>query len=284
MLLTEALRLEDIFRKKGWENYEGWRLSLNRLGDLISVLNEEERYLLFQLLENYCWAPNEVYNSFFLKALNRIPPNVLSGKKNIFFVPIYKKRDSETNGIKSSLGLLYLSKAGFIRLYERYEGMNIIPLASHNELTKYIEKNNIDMSSSLIIYCDDFMGTGKTVIECMEWVKSESDFTENDIIILGLIGMSVAQSRIEEMGYHCYFGMTVSKGITDYFRGEEIERYKEIMQNLEKNVEMNQQYSLGYEQSEATVSMIRTPNNTFPVFWNNFRRGKTAVKPVFPRF
>jgi hypothetical protein len=51
------------------------------------------------------------------------------------------------------------------------------------------------------------------------------------------------------------------------------------MKDIEKKINIRGEFSLGYKQSESLISMIRTPNNTFPVFWekNDF------FKPPFER-
>lgn len=280
----QLLELEELFERKGWMRFTGYRMALSRVGDLISTLNEEERFLINQILERYLWAPNEVYNALFLKALNSIPPNKFEGIKNLVFIPIYKKTDNEKKKIKSSLGISYLANAGFIRYYERYEGLNIIPLADHKVLDKRLTSGNLSLDDSLIIYCDDFIGSGKTVTDCLEWVVSESSLENKDIIVLGLVGMSAGFVRITETNESCYFGETVNRAISDSFSNSEISKYINLMIEMESDVDCSSDYSLGYQKSEAAVSMIRTPNNTFPIFWSHFKRKEPFCKPIFPRF
>lgn len=47
-------------------------------------------------------------------------------------------------------------------------------------------------------------------------------------------------------------------------------------------MEVNEEFQFGYDHSEALVKMIRTPNNTFPVYWLQKRGGAVPVVP-FPR-
>jgi hypothetical protein len=53
------------------------------------------------------------------------------------------------------------------------------------------------------------------------------------------------------------------------------------MEHIEKNLDIPDDYLFGYKKSEALVTMIRTPNNTFPVFWYNKKNEDNAP---FPRF
>ncbi|WP_396601252.1 hypothetical protein [Algibacter sp. R77976] len=282
MDVNQLIELQEFFERKGWTKFQGHKHALNRIGDLISTLNEEEQYLISQILDRYLWAPNEEYNALFLRALNRMPPAKFEGIKNIIFIPISKKTDM--GKIKSSLGIAYLSKASFIKYYPRYENLNIIPLKNHLVLQDKIDKGHINLQDSLIIYCDDFIGSGKTVKDCLTWVLSECVLEIENINILGLVGMASGLSNISAKYQSCFFGETVQRAITDYFNGSESIKYKDIMIEMERDIDCHRDYSLGFKKSEAAVSMVRTPNNTFPIFWNSFKRKEPHCKPIFPRF
>jgi len=279
---AQLIELEELFERKGWTKFVGYKHALNRIGDLVSTLNDDEEYLINQILDRFLWAPNEQYNTLFLRALNRIPPNKLDGIRNLIFIPIYKKTDK--GKIKSSLGIAYLSKAGFVKYYPRYESLNILPLEDHHELERRLNDGKINLSESLVIYCDDFIGSGKTVMDCLTWVVDESSIKMENIVVLGLVGMSFGYNKIVEINEFCYFGETVSRAISDSFNESETSRYIELMIEMENDVDCNKNYSLGYNKSEAAVSMIRTPNNTFPIFWSSFKRKEPFCKPIFPRF
>ena len=282
MDVNQLFVLEEFFERKGWTKFTGHKHALNRIGDLMSTLNEEECFLISQILDRFLWAPNEEYNTLFLRALNRIPPSKFIGIKNLVFVPIFKKTDE--GKIKSSLGVAYLSKAGFIKYYSRYEELNIIPLKNHRDLQKNIDNGNFSLDDSLIVYCDDFIGTGKTVIDCLDWVISECSLEIENITILGLAGMSSGLNKILEINQACYFGETVQRAITDSFNDAEIPKYIKVMLDMGLDIDCKSHYSLGFKKSEAAVSMIRTPNNTFPIFWNSFKRKEPYCKPIFPRY
>lgn len=279
---NELLELEEFFERKGWTKFTGYRHALNRIGDLLSTLDDEETYLVNQILDKFLWAPNELYNQLFLRALNSIPPSKFEGVNKIVFIPIFKKSDE--GKIKSSLGISYLSKASFIKYHTRYEELNIIPIENHEKLQNEIDKGNISVDDSLIIYCDDFIGTGKTVTDCLSWVLDECSLVADDITVLGLVGMGLGFENITNTYTSCVFGETVDRAISDNFPRRDVTKYLDTMINIEIDVDCSERYSLGYEKSEAAVSMIRTPNNTFPVFWNSFKRKEPHCKPIFPRY
>ena len=39
------------------------------------------------------------------------------------------------------------------------------------------------------------------------------------------------------------------------------------MKRIEHELGVSEEYEFGYGKSEGLVTLIRTPNNTFPVFW-----------------
>ena len=70
------------------------------------------------------------------------------------------------------------------------------------------------------------------------------------------------------------------RGISDRYVGEQLDTYSRIMTHIEDKLKVAAKDRFGYNQSEALISLIRTPNNTFPVFWKSY--GKNKIVP-FPR-
>ena len=51
------------------------------------------------------------------------------------------------------------------------------------------------------------------------------------------------------------------------------------MKNIEEAIQVSDDYKFGYKGSEALVKMIRTPNNTFPIYWLRNKKNKFAPFP-----
>ena len=51
------------------------------------------------------------------------------------------------------------------------------------------------------------------------------------------------------------------------------------MESIEEKIKAHDNEKLGYMGSEALITLARTPNNTFPVFWKQ----KNNKKAPFPR-
>lgn len=75
-----------------------------------------------------------------------------------------------------------------------------------------------------------------------------------------------------------YTHLTFNKGITDNYTEEELSEKLMLMNTIESKIKVHKNEKLGFKGSEALISLIRTPNNTFPVFWKE-RKGRKAPFP-----
>ena len=55
------------------------------------------------------------------------------------------------------------------------------------------------------------------------------------------------------------------------------------MKEIEKLIPGDKFFSFGYNKSEALVTLNRTPDNTFPIFWRNHKKGGKVFQAPFPR-
>ena len=88
----------------------------------------------------------------------------------------------------------------------------------------------------------------------------------------------------DEYGVEIYTSVLRNKGITDNYSEQEVQEKKEQMKRISKRFKVkDKNLYLGYKESEGLVSMIKTPNNTFPFYWYEGKReGKLSLAP-FPR-
>lgn len=83
--------------------------------------------------------------------------------------------------------------------------------------------------------------------------------------------------------YKIYRSIEVLKGISDYNTGADVMDKKNIMRNIEKRIFTSiDEYSLGFKESESLITLLRTPDNTFPIFWSNYKK-HINIRPPFPR-
>ena len=75
--------------------------------------------------------------------------------------------------------------------------------------------------------------------------------------------------------------MLRGKGISDKYTLTQKTRALSLMESIEDWLNVADDYRFGFGRSEALVSMLRTPNNTFPVYWLD--KKSLDYKSPFPR-
>lgn len=169
-----------------------------------------------------------------------------------------------------------------------------IELCSSSDLLK---KFNVDKYNTLILI-DDFVGSGKSIIDYWESdLENIRDFYEN-IFFVGVAGMELGIYNIKQLFdeviipksniYRKAFSSTAS-----YFGYRKYSKYKKVAYKYGceltkpkrlKSKKLKYDKALGYENSQSLVGFFYgCPNNTLPIFWqesnSNFKWAS-----LLPRF
>ncbi|MCH3885448.1 phosphoribosyltransferase-like protein [Tenacibaculum aquimarinum] len=274
--LNYLIELDEIFETKGWKTKENYLEVFNSFGRLTEFLSEdEENYkLLIELLNRFHWISlNDYYNSC-RKLLIEFSKNLGHRIFNIYTFPIIKKRHEGT--VKSGLFITYMIKA-IIPTIPKLEKLKFEDIITYDDL-----KNKRFTKSDEILLVDDFIGTGNTFDSCINEIQT----INKDILSkVSVFTVAIKKDTLEQIRkkFTIYSNYEVLKGITDYSTGADIVSKKEIMKNIEQKLFLNiKNYSLGYNESESLITLLRTPDTTFPLFWHEYK-GRIKLKPPFPR-
>ena len=132
-----------------------------------------------------------------------------------------------------------------------------------------------------VILLDDYIGSGETAISAIEWFMKCHNVPSKQIVIISIAAQEIGIQQVQDkMGVAVFSSLHFKRGISDYYVGEQLDTYTRIMTRIENKLNVADKDRFGYNQSEALISLIRTPNNTFPVFWKTY--GKNKIVP-FPR-
>lgn len=90
-----------------------------------------------------------------------------------------------------------------------------------------------------------------------------------------MAGMEKAVKALNDDSIEIFCSLQIGKGISDFFKGEELAHAKDNMIHLESKLAKTIQekkledYSFGYGKAEAIYSTENgnTPNSVFPIFW-----------------
>ncbi len=274
--LSCLLELDKIFEEKNWkekENYDGVFEAFSSFSNLI--FEKDEEYDLFlELLREFHWISlNDYYNSC-RQLLIEIINDLTTGNQNVYIFPIIAKNQQTKN--KSGNFIAYLIKS-------------LLPSIENSDKFKFDDINNFEevakikyRKSDILLLVDDFIGSGETLEECLKDIKTTNKNIGDKFRILTIAIKKDTYDNLSKK-YTIYKNIEVLKGISDYNIGDDVRQKKEIMRNIENRIFSKVgDYSLGFKESESLISLLRTPDNTFPIFWNNYKKN-INLRPPFPR-
>jgi len=269
-------QISDLFERKGWpiEIDSDHNISrFNRFCLMLEGLAKDEQSLLLELSEHYLTIGFPVYINHLeivlCKALTADGNNVFS---KLYFMPLIAPEDK--GKIKSGPILTYMLTGTDLLYSAILKGKERIIVNDSFTYKNQINKSN----SSVLILVDDFIGTGETAVHALGDLFKQ-DFRNDKIIVISLVAQQEGLNRIHDLGVKAYTSIEHSKGISDNFLGEDGMMRLNIMNSIELKRRIDKGYKWGYGQSEALVTMGKTPDNTFPIFW--YEKNK-QIAP-FPR-
>lgn len=150
-------------------------------------------------------------------------------------------------------------------------------------------------NGQVIVLFDDFIGSGKKLIDKSNWMKrllNEKDITEITFYFISFSGMNFGVENLSQTTQCKVFSyLNLKKAISEMYPKEVAENLKSIMINIEKNLSESykskklKDYSLGFGASETLycAQNDNCPNNVFPVFWWPTLKNGTRLKTILKR-
>lgn len=249
-----------MFEQKNWEIDEELEIStFERYFNTLSKLSVEQQDFMLQLSSRFLHIEQTKYLKELLgplKELRNKYPN-----SNLVFLPCLPKEDQGKT--KSCSAVLYQLKGTTIKKYVTL-GKYYVCESVSEQILKTLENQDF-----IIVLVDDFVGTGETAIGAVNYVRELCPFLDNNehIKVLCIVAMKDSINKLHNNGVDLYCSHKESKGISDFYSGEELVKAKEHMESIEKTIRTKPRYHFGYGESEALVCMERCPNNTFPIYW-----------------
>lgn len=273
--IDAVMQVNRIFKTKDWADKDTHELVFNGFCKLIDLLEKDQRELLIELTERYDWITQAEYQNKFIQAMESIDPLQLVGISKIFFFPIIKIEDQDK--VKSGEHLLYMVKA-YKQLMKKYSGIKFEFIPDFDRLGKL----NLGVNERLFLV-DDYIGSGETFTYCMEEVSKNSSLVITSIKLVCIAMQETTYNDLTAKGFQVLHALLVKRGISDFNHHSIIEDKKTLMREIERNIPGARSFSLGYNETEALITMMRTPDNTFPVFWKNFRKNGKYIEAPFAR-
>lgn len=276
MELDELSQITILFERMGWEIEPGNKSLFKRFCDLIErIKDSEHRNMMIDLTGEFLRISDEKYSS----QIKKIFISFLSENsfESIYILPLLSKKDSIESNIKSSYAVAYAFRGVSIKYIDELEGRSLKVIDRLNDIKNY------NKNKDYILLVDDFIGTGDTALDAIEYLMEVDNINLNfdNIGILSIVCLETGFNIIENLGVPVYTCFKLKKGISDIADINKREKYISYMTILENNLKINKNERFGYKSSEALVSMIRTPNNTFPIY--RYENLKKKIFAPFPR-
>ncbi|RJO60953.1 hypothetical protein C4544_04070 [candidate division WS5 bacterium] len=270
-------RVKLLFDELNWKS-KGDDNTINKLFDrfveMLYNLSEDERNLVIEMTKDFLLCNTLVaYNDTFNKILDGLNDSVYENVREIIALPLVSPEDADKS--KSGDFCLYLFK-GKLAAIAREKNIKFNQYVILDALNKY----HGDRENALIFFIDDFIGSGITANKAIKYYNTKLRVSTDRACILALVSQKSAIEYLEDPSVKIIVGFMRFKGIYDSTRISDKYNAYLLMDAIENKLNIREIYKRGYRQTEALVSMIRCPNNTFPVYWCRHRvDGKTWPAP-----
>lgn len=267
--IKDFARIQDVFRRKNWPIEDCFNDDVfENFCNMLAGLESEQCNLVISLTEKFLWVQESEYMKHFSAAFDSfITSYDFSRGKKVYICPLLPEEDFGKS--KSSVSLLYSVKSHLGAIQRKYSDFSITYADAPNKV-------DLDMIKDGYTLCliDDFIGTGETVERATQYF-CDQEVSMNMMVIVSLVSMKFGMAELNNKGYNTYIDISCDKGIS--CNGDE--KQIELMNNIEKTIRVTDKYKFGYKGSEALVKMMRTPNNTFPIYWLRNKKNKFAPFP-----
>jgi hypothetical protein len=276
--LPSIIKLFNIFVKKKWTDHQLYESVLTNFSNLILNLSDHQRDLVLELADKYKWMNMNEISASLTRVMQSVEDKKLNTCKRIIVFPIMKPEDEEK--IKSGHSVLYMIR-GLKPFLAKYNHIEIIELLRYDQIS---EHNFSPGTGDIIFLVDDYLGSGETVDVTLLNVMANKNIKYEQLNIITIAAQNDTINHVKKMNIPIYYDFIGSKGISDTYSGESLDEKIKIMLEIEKMIPGSTLFSLGYNQSEALITLTRTPDNTFPIFWKDHRKKGKKFKAPFPRY
>ncbi|HEY5591783.1 MAG TPA: hypothetical protein VIK55_12280 [Paludibacter sp.] len=278
MEIKKVLKLYSLFSDKKWNEIDGNKQVFENFCILTDNLSDEQIDLMFELTQRYKWFTLNDYNSKLTKILQDIFDNELENIDKLILFPIIKPEDE--GKIKSGNAAIYMIRG----IKPFVDKNNTVSIEEIIEFESLKEQNFTLNPNELIVLIDDYVGSGETLKATLVEVLKNRSITVDKIIVASIVIQQDTIDFLTDIGIKYYSTDTVIKEISQRYVSPELEEKVRIMKDIERMIPGGSHFSFGYEHSEALVTLIRTPDNTFPIFWKEHRKNGKKYNAPFQRY
>ena len=232
----------------------------------INLLEDDEKELFFFLTNKFLKISDIDYFPKIKYVIEHIelPENI----KNIIVVPLTNFADSSK--VKSSSSLVYYVKN---QLRKKFTGCSVQAYNHYQDISKPITEDTV------LFFPDDFIGSGTYATGFLMELQDKFGTTNNLFITIAIL--KTGKEQLESLNSSVYSYYVLEKGILDdkTIDTKRKQRYYDILHKLSQKLGVYASFEKGMYESEALVSLIKIPNNTFGLYWCESKQTKEKKWP-----
>lgn len=289
LTLEQLDRLRRIFAQKQWPLFESpdspeYDFSsmedqnlFTNFSTILNKLSPVEIDLILTLTEDFDKIRLEAMSIHFQRLIKQIPGPILESIEEVYVFPIVHVDDK--NEVKSGHFISYNITHSYLKPLLKNLKNRIKQYNSVDSLKHHFHRKN-----ALIVGVDDFVGSAETANSFIDRYQAKRQGNQTDtLILLAVAAMDDAVQAIRARKVHIYASLVKTKGIGQSAKITDKPFAYKVMDLIESALKFESNCNYGYLKSEALISLVRTPDNTFPVYWADEHSDGTGRSAPFPR-
>ncbi|MBC2035438.1 phosphoribosyltransferase [Listeria booriae] len=276
--VDEYVQVRNLITKKGWgATRSNENMFIQRAISLYSKLDTKQRESFLVLLEQFDFYQFTDYENFLVDIYIRMREEIV-GLEKILIIPLEKQGEQS---LKSGSLVAYLFRTTLIKYIDEHSFNNkSLRIKVKHRLTTEDVEEYAENPNSRIVFVDDFIGTGRSTIEVIKSYK-KIGLKEENVLVLTFICLQTSIEKFNAYKFKFIYS-AIGKTLSDVFsEKDDLEEKRILFKQISKKINSPKGYMSGYNESEALLATIRTPNNTLPFFWRDDKKKK--IKSLFPR-
>lgn len=275
------LRLGQIFEAKKWEIEDEISGDISLFDRfcirLMELENDADREFMLDLTEKYLVISMDGYEKYLVKVFEKFITTDKEELEKLETIHVFPVQNGDHPGKTKSGNLMcYLIQGIVLRRFGEFHDKRIRIIETFEGIRQH--KEEIEM----LLLIDDYLGSGDTALGCINLLE-ELGLEKEKMKVISLVVQCTGKRAVEEYGVRVYSCVDRNKGITDNYDKEEAEAKIEQMIRISRRIKVRKDLYLGYKDSEGLVSMLKTPNNTFPFYWFEAVKNEKNTYAPFPR-
>ncbi len=281
MNASELLQIGNMFNKLGWPvtvSVDSQFPDLfERFCRMCARLDQEQRALIISITPSYLWVLRNQEQSLFHKTWHKFLASIPTDTDTVVILPLAKPGSAHP---KSSDAVWYMAKGLEANLRAEVHPRRLLFCKKAGDFGR----KHAGPKKTLALV-DDYVGSGDTAMKAISSLREKYPKTlQTKIFVLALVAQQEAIARLAKDGITLIAEQVLNRGISDNSTLRDIPAALQIMEKIGRKIGIAKEERLGYGNSEGLVTLTRTPNNTFPVYWTNRKVNGLVWDSPFTRF